>query len=294
MPIEFSTTIRCQWQRGEPDGIAYSREKLASLPPSFSTIWIQDHLQKQTQVILESWTTLSYLAAQFPRFTYGHLVACQSFRNPALLAKMGASMQYLTGGRFIMGLGAGWLEEEYRAYGYDFPSPGVRVAQLGETIEILRAMWTQSPATYRGRHYHIEQAYCEPRPDPMIPIMVGSGGKKAMQVAARLADAWTWTGPFEERFKPLCQQLWRDCEAFGRDPREITIWSEHAVEFPEDPAAFVQSSGGNEEYKLGPTPADAIAQLRPYVEFGISHFIVLMNDLPTLNRFCAEVVPAFA
>jgi len=294
MPIEFSTTIRCQWQRGEPDGLAYSREKLASLPPSFSTIWIQDHLQKQTQVILESWTTLSYLAAQFPRFTYGHLVACQSFRNPALLAKMGASMQYLTGGRFIMGLGAGWLEEEYRAYGYDFPSPGVRVAQLGETIEILRAMWTQSPATYRGRHYHIEQAYCEPRPDPMIPIMVGSGGKKAMQVAARLADAWTWTGAFEERFKPLCEQLWRDCEAFGRDPRAIIIWSEHVVEFPEDPADFVQASGPLEEYKLGPTPADAIKQLRPYVEFGITHFIIHVADLPTLNHFCAEVVPAFA
>ena len=132
MAIEFSTTIRCQWQQGEPDGIAYSRAKLASLPASFSTIWIQDHLQKHTQILLESWTTLSYLAAQFPRFTYGHLVACQSFRNPALLAKMGASMQYLTGGRFIMGVGAGWLEEEYRAYGYDFPSPGVRVAQLAK------------------------------------------------------------------------------------------------------------------------------------------------------------------
>jgi alkanesulfonate monooxygenase SsuD/methylene tetrahydromethanopterin reductase-like flavin-dependent oxidoreductase (luciferase family) len=89
---------------------------------------------------------------------------------------MGATLQYLTGGRFIMGLGAGWMEDEYRAYGYDFPSPSVRVAQLAETIEILRAMWTQSPATYSGRHYRVEQAYCEPRPDPMIPIMIGSAG----------------------------------------------------------------------------------------------------------------------
>jgi hypothetical protein len=82
MSIEFSTTIRCQWEQGEPDGIAYTREKIGSLPSNFTTIWIQDHLQKGSQVLLESWTTLSYLAAEFPRFTYGHLVDCQSFRNP--------------------------------------------------------------------------------------------------------------------------------------------------------------------------------------------------------------------
>jgi hypothetical protein len=90
MPIEFSTSIRCQWEHGAPEGIAYSREIIADLPLSFTTLWIEDHLQKDTHALLESWTTLSYLAAQFPRFTYGHLVACQSFRNPALLAKMGA------------------------------------------------------------------------------------------------------------------------------------------------------------------------------------------------------------
>jgi alkanesulfonate monooxygenase SsuD/methylene tetrahydromethanopterin reductase-like flavin-dependent oxidoreductase (luciferase family) len=99
MAIEFSTTIRCQWEQDEAVGLDYTREKIADLPPSFTTLWIQDHLQKNTQVLLESWTTLSYIAAQFPRFTYGHLVDCQSFRNPALLAKMGATLQYLTGGR---------------------------------------------------------------------------------------------------------------------------------------------------------------------------------------------------
>jgi alkanesulfonate monooxygenase SsuD/methylene tetrahydromethanopterin reductase-like flavin-dependent oxidoreductase (luciferase family) len=167
-----------------------------------------------------------------------------------------------------------------------------RVEQLAETIEVLRAMWTQSPATYAGQHYRVERAYCEPRPDPMIPIMVGSGGKKAMEVAARLADAWTWSGPFEERFKPLCEQLWRNCGAVGRDPREITIWGELGVEFPDDPADFAQSSDPNDAYILGPTPKDAIAQLCPYVEFGISHFIILA-DKETLKRFCAEVASAF-
>lgn len=129
MTIEFSTTIRSQWERDDPTGIAYAYEKLRMLPPSFTTVWIQDHLQKETLTLLEGWTALSYFAAQFPQFTFGHLVDCQSFRNPGLLAKMGATVQYLTGGRFIMGLGAGWKEDEYRAFGYDFPSPGVRVAQ---------------------------------------------------------------------------------------------------------------------------------------------------------------------
>jgi luciferase-like monooxygenase len=259
MTIQFSTTIRCQWEQGEAVGIEYTREKIADLPPSFTTLWIQDHLQKGTQVLLESWTTLSYIAAQFPRFTYGHLVDCQSFRNPALLAKMGATLQHLTGGRFIMGLGAGWLEEEYRAYGYDFPSPGVRVEQLAETIEILRAMWTASPATYAGRHYRVDQAYCEPRPDPRIPILVGSAGKRAMEVAARLADAWTWSGAFEERFKPLCEQLWRNCETVGRDPGEIQARSRFGASMV---WSFLPTQVTSRNHQIPMTPTHSARLLR--------------------------------
>src|SRR5262249_32787436 len=186
MPLQFSTAIRCEWRQGEPDGIAISRQQIEQLPASFTTLWIEDHLQRGTNALLESWTTLAYLAARYPRFTYGHLVNCQSYRNPALVAKMAATLQYLTGGHYIMGLGAGWREEEYHAYGYDFPAPSVRVAQLEETIEILHAMWSKSPATYHGTHHHIEEAYCEPRPSPMIPILVGTSGAKALRVVAPL------------------------------------------------------------------------------------------------------------
>src|SRR5437667_9808326 len=123
------------------------RSSLERLPAEFSTIWVDDHLQFQDRRVLEGWTRLTYLAAAFPRFRYGHLVLSQSFRNPALLAKMGATLQELTGGRFILGLGAGWHEEEYRAFGYEYPSGGARVAQLAEAIEVIRAMRTQAPAT---------------------------------------------------------------------------------------------------------------------------------------------------
>src|SRR5215217_2942520 len=133
----------------------------------FDSAWIIDHLQFGADDMLEGFTALSYMAARHPQLRFGHTVLCQSFRNPALLAKMGATLQFLSGGRFLLGLGAGWHEEEYRAYGYDFPPPGVRVAQLEETVQIIRALWTTPRATFAGQHYHITEAICEPRPDPV-------------------------------------------------------------------------------------------------------------------------------
>jgi alkanesulfonate monooxygenase SsuD/methylene tetrahydromethanopterin reductase-like flavin-dependent oxidoreductase (luciferase family) len=165
------------------------------LPAEFTTVWIEDHLQRGEHEVMEGWTLLTYLAALYPNVRFGHLVMSPSFRNPALLAKMAATLQQLTGGRYILGIGAGWKEDEYRGYGYDYPSGRVRVEQLAEAIEAIRAMWTQAPATYHGIYYRIDNAYCEPRPDPPPPIMVGTNGPKALRVAARLADWWNWAGP---------------------------------------------------------------------------------------------------
>ncbi len=117
----------------------------------FDSAWIIDHLQFGDDV-LEGFTSLADLAALHPRLKFGHTVLCQSFRNPALLAKMGATLHFLSGGRFILGLGAGWQAEEHRAYGYDFPAPGVRVKQLAEALPIIRALWTQTPATFAGEY----------------------------------------------------------------------------------------------------------------------------------------------
>lgn len=114
----------------------------------FDSAWIIDHLQFGEDDVLEGFTALSYLAALHPQLKFGHTVLCQSFRNPALLAKMGATLHFLSGGRFILGLGAGWHAEEYRAYGYDFPPDRVRVQQLDETLQIIQALWTQTPATF--------------------------------------------------------------------------------------------------------------------------------------------------
>src|SRR5262245_1202862 len=132
MPIEFSTNATMG--AGRSAEVAAGIEQLVNvLHPRFTALWFSDHPQ---HAIFEAWTSATYVAARYPRFNVGTLVLAQSYRNPGLLAKMGATLQTLSGGRLILGLGAGWEENDYRAYDYEFPRPGVRVAQLAETLEV--------------------------------------------------------------------------------------------------------------------------------------------------------------
>ena len=269
----------------------YNRAALQLLSPHFSTVWVEDHFQWDDTPTLEVWTTLTYLAAEFPQFKFAPIVLGQGYRNPALTAKMAATLQYLTGGRFIMGIGAGWKEDEYRAYGYDFPGAGVRIAQLADTIEIMRGMWTNSPATYQGQHYSITNAYCEPRPTPMIPIHVGGSGEKStLKVVARLADAWNFGFDTSDAMRHKLEILKQHCTDVGRDFNSIQLTYYGVADFPADPAAFSPGVG----LTLGPTPADAIAQLQPFIDLGVSHILIRTINLATLQRFVAEVAPAFA
>jgi alkanesulfonate monooxygenase SsuD/methylene tetrahydromethanopterin reductase-like flavin-dependent oxidoreductase (luciferase family) len=227
----------------------------------------------------------------------GHLVLSQSFRNPALLAKMAATLHHLTGGRYILGIGAGWHDEEYRAYGYEYPTGGVRVEQLAEAIDVLRAMWNESPASYQGTWYRIDGAYCEPRPDPPIPIMVGTNGPKALRVTARLADWWNWDGPWETTYRRPYELLRERCEEIGRPFDEITLTAGLPVWFPDDPSKFEPTYEhrfypGQVFGVLGPTPAEAIREIDLLIEVGVSHFQVVFEDTSTLRRFIDEVVPA--
>jgi len=175
---------------GRATFVADLNRALRLITGHFDSAWMIDHLQDGTSDMLESLTTISYLAALHPQLRFGQTVICQSFRNPALLAKMGATLQFLSGGRFMLGLGAGWNEEEYRAYGYDFPPASVRVAQLEETIQIVKAMWTQEQATFQGTHHHVIDAACEPRPDPLPPILIGAFKPKMLRLTAKYADEW--------------------------------------------------------------------------------------------------------
>jgi alkanesulfonate monooxygenase SsuD/methylene tetrahydromethanopterin reductase-like flavin-dependent oxidoreductase (luciferase family) len=283
-----------------PTGVermAHYHAVLDSLPDAFTTVWISDHMQAGAESVAEGWTTLTFLAAAFPRFRFGNMVLSQSYRNPAMLAKMAATFQELSQGRLILGIGAGWQEDEYLAYGYPYPSGGVRVAQLAEAIQVMRAMWTASPATFEGIYYQVREAYCEPRPDPLIPIMVGTNGPKALGVAARHADWWIWDGPWEASYREPYERLRDHCQSIGRPFEDITKLSELTVWMPDDPSAFEPTYQhpfypAATFHVLGPTAQHVVAEIEQLQRVGVSHFAVNFEDMATLHRFCDEVLPA--
>src|SRR3989442_531737 len=188
----------------------------------FDSLWLPDHVQYAGHNVAEGWSLLAWTLARYPDKLCGHEVLCNSFRNPAHLAKMAATLQALSGGRLVLGIGAGWNEEEYRAYGWPFPPARVRIAQLAEAIELIRTMWTQAPAHYKGEHYRIEGAYCEPRPQPVPPIMVGGHGERYLLGGAAAHGDW-WNDPFRglETYGKKQEALKVHCRDVGRDYDEI-------------------------------------------------------------------------
>src|SRR5262245_20302297 len=188
----------------------------------FDSLWLPDHVQYGSHKVAEGWTLLTWPLARYPDKLCGHEVLCNSFRNPAHLAKMAATAQALSGGRFILGIGAGWNEEEYRAYGFPYPTTPVRIAHLAEAIELIRAMWTEAPARYKGTHYRIEGASCEPQPKPVPPIMVGGHGERhLLHVVARHADWWNYPFRGFDLYTQKQEALQRHCRDVGRDYDEI-------------------------------------------------------------------------
>jgi alkanesulfonate monooxygenase SsuD/methylene tetrahydromethanopterin reductase-like flavin-dependent oxidoreductase (luciferase family) len=267
------------------------------LGPEFTTLWASDHFQTGDRPVLECWTRITYLAAHFPQFQVGTLVLGQGYRNPALLAKMAATLQLLTDGRLILGLGAGWHEEEYRAYGYGFPPPASRVEQLSEAIGIMRLMWQGGPVTFHGKHYTVENAYCQPVPTIPIPLLVGSDGRRVVRLAAESADGWNWDASPDLFYEPYGRLKQRLAE-IGKSIDEVAITAGVNVNFPADTDSFVgsfpSSYPGYDEVVHGPTPDEAIASLQPFVDAGVSHFMVAAEDLRSLRLFASEVAPALA
>ncbi len=188
----------------------------------FDSLWMPDHVQYAGNDVAEGWTLAAWALARYPKQMVGHAVLCNSFRNPAHLAKMAATAQSLSGGRLFVGIGAGWNEEEYNAYGWPFPSARTRIEQLAESIQILRAMWSGHPASFEGKHYRIDGAYCEPRPDPAPPIAVGGAGEKyLLRVVAEHADWWNYLYADRESYAHKQAVLQEHCKAVGRDYGEI-------------------------------------------------------------------------
>lgn len=196
----------------------------------FDSVWVMDHLYQipsvgpRTDPMLEAYTLLGAIAARTSRVQLGTMVTGVTYRNPALLAKIVTTLDAVSSGRAILGIGAAWNEDEHRGYGFRFPPAGERLDQLEEALRICRAMFTQQAPSFQGEHYRIHEALNVPRPirPNGIPILVGgSGEKRTLRLVAQYADACNLFGDLDT-IRHKLEVLDAHCEAVGRDPAEIT------------------------------------------------------------------------
>lgn len=273
---------------------------LPHLKGAFRSLWMTDHFFWDGEPTFEAWTTMSFIAARYPDFEVGPIVLGQSYRNPAMLALMSATFQTLTEGRLVMGIGAGWKEDEYRSYGYEYPEPRIRVQQLEETLIIFKKMWEEEgPVSFEGEHYTIKDAWCEPRPNPKIPILVGGGGYTTMKHAAKYADIWNLPDAPLERYTNRLNVLKKHMNTIGRDPSTMRCSWFGRLAIGETEAE-AQKWGNSRTQKwtienafVG-TPAQIAEQMRRFIEQGCDYFMVDVIGLPdekVIRLVTEELIP---
>lgn len=253
--------------------------------PLIADLWAFDHFiplrAEPADPCLEGWTTLTALAVQTTRVRVGLMVASNTYRHPAIMAKMGAALDVITDGRLEFGIGAGWHEGEHRMYGLRFPSTADRIRALGEACQVVKALWTQELSDFDGRFYTLENARCEPKPAqrPHPPITIGGTGEKLMlRVVARHADRWNFNGKEVAEFERLNVVLDEHCAAVGRDPSTITrsVQRHMTGDFPAEAelvASFVRA--GASHVVLNPRialkPGLALRVTREVIEPVLAH-----------------------
>jgi alkanesulfonate monooxygenase SsuD/methylene tetrahydromethanopterin reductase-like flavin-dependent oxidoreductase (luciferase family) len=284
------------WSRLVEDTFPYFDQTVAP----FDILWMPDHLQYGAHKVAEGWTLLTWALARYPDKRCGHEVLCNSFRNPAHLAKMAATAQALSGGRVILGIGAGWNEEEYRTYGFPYPPAKIRIAQLAEAIELIRRMWSDAPAEYHGEHYSISGASCEPRPNPVPPVMVGGSGEKyLLRVVARHADWWNyvWKGPEayahkQEVLKAHCHDVGRDYDMIEQVVRVGILIAENEREVERlKKAPWIRALN---DIQIVGTPAQVTETMLGIVKQGARRLTVNFADVPRPEGtwlFASTVLP---
>ena len=280
-----------------------------TIQDGLDSAWVGDHFfpwppaeqMDQSLDTHEAWTIMTYLLARYPRMRMGSIVLSQSYRPPAFMAKAAAVLQWLSGGRLIFGIGAGWKENEYRAYGYDYPSDGVRLAQLEEYVQVIRKMWTEDSPTFHGKYYSIENAYCAPRPNPAPPLLIGGAGPKVtLRIVAKYADWCNLNGFDLEMCRSRLDTLRQHCLAVGRDYNTIGItYSNDCLAVTPTHAEAERMADASFFGRFGRmigTPDEVAAQIQPLVDLGVSHFIFRFIDFPRsegVNMFMKEVAPRF-
>lgn len=251
----------------------------------FSLITVMDHLYQIPTVgtvaepMLEGWSTLGALARETSRVRLGTLVTGVTYRNPAMLAKMATTLDVLSGGRALMGLGAAWNEVEHDGYGFAFPPIAERMDRLDEALTIVRAMFSEERPSFTGRHYRITEALNVPRPIQPggPPIMVGgTGERRTLKIAARHADMTHWFPLGLDGMRHKNEVLERHCEAIGRDPGSIErTMASPVVVAPSETEASALIAHLPPERRLHVstgTPEQMAAELSPYLDAGFTGF----------------------
>ena len=277
----------------------------------YDSIWVYDHFHNVPrpahEAVFECWTTIAAISQRTSRVRLGQMVGCNSYRQPSVLAKITSTVDVISGGRLDWGIGAGWYENEYKGYGFDFPKPKDRIGMLNESVEIVRSLWTQEETSYEGRYYQLSRANCDPKPlqSPHPPIWIGGGGEQlTLRVVAKHADYSNFGGT-PEQWAHKREVLKGHCAAVGRDEETIgKTWSPE-VFIRRTEAEITSSNVGNlwgapfetwRDNNLVGTPEQVTEKIQTYLDLGCTGFIPWCADYPsteTLELFAREVIPNF-
>lgn len=279
----------------------------------YDHLWVYDHVEtvprREPTHVFEAWTVMAALAEITSTARLGQLVTCSSYRNAGMLAKQAACVDVMSDGRLILGIGAGWYDREYAAYGWPFLSAGTRLRVMDETITAVRKLWTEERVSFAGEHVQLDGALCDPKPlQSLPPVWVGGGGEKVtLRIAARQADATNWQVGIDDfvRKSALLKQY---CDEIGRPFGEITRTHGpdcRLFDTEADLQRWLDSPGGGQLW--GRTPHDdyvrnsfvgtvdkVAADVQAFVDAGCEEFVLWFRDYPStesLERFMTEVVP---
>jgi F420-dependent oxidoreductase-like protein len=296
------------------DGPAISdslREKVLTVEAlGYDSFWVMDHFHqimtvgKPEEPMMEGWQTIAFLAGLTSKVKLGTMVTGNTYRYPSVLAKMGATLDVLSKGRLIMGIGAAWNEEEASAYGISFPTTKERLRRLDEAVQLILRMWTEDKADFEGKFYQLRGAYCNPKPiqKPHPPILIGgSGEKRTLKTVAKYGDASNIFGS-PDTVKRKLDILRGHCKDVGRDYDSIVKTKLGRIFFGDRESTekmFVQSGVPVErvrEFLTCGTPEQIRQQVEAFRDAGIDYLIFSSDprhELETITRFGKEVMTAF-
>ncbi len=309
----FGIQLEPMWGFSYEDFVRIAR---AAEGAGFDSLWVSDHLFLDEDSVdrncFEAWTILTALAMVTERLRLGTLVTCNSYRRPAILAKVAASFDQISAGRLEFGIGAGWKKLEYGAYGIPFPSLATRTKQLDEAVRLVRRLWTEPRVTFEGEHYQLRDAVCAPKPvQKPPPVWIGGAEeRRILPLVAELADGWNMLPgvplPEVEQkmdvLRRLCDERSRDFDAIRKSVFVEVILADTTQELDQLSAELAEALGekGEEVFerakKVGTagSPAEVAERLRAFQELGFQELNIMFpyrRDEETLLRFAETVAP---